>query len=465
MKHLLFIVALLVIMVSCKKERTQDPNNIPSLQSIRLQLKDSLSTIDFNQIDLEHSISTTIPKSTLKFFRIPFLNKNIKTDFILLKIANDGSFSAGKIFNISKDAEPTQPKTIARFNGKIQILSLKRNLLTASLITNGYVDAFHIKQGNPSSKVEAVEIPLMPEVVVMCYITPDGGGYSYYDYYGLGSFFSGGSSGGGNGGGGSGSGSGMGGSIGGSSYYNNSNPGDSIVGSPHPVHKAVPPVIDDEPILIDYEPVENLTAINMGQYLKCFSNVPDAGATCTIKIMTDIPVDSNPNEFFDWSLGSPGHTFLQLTKTNGSQTVQQNIGFYPITGWKTIIAPTPLDSKFVDNAQHEFNASLSESLTPDKFQGALTHMQYLSSFIKYDIARYNCTDFALEVFNYKRGGNQLTIPMYDIPPGGDAPNGTATPGGLYLKLQEMKKPGSAEAVNITIPGYKGYAGISNGPCN
>jgi hypothetical protein len=88
----------------------------------------------------------------------------------------------------------------------------------------------------------------------------------------------------------------------------------------------------DQAILIDFEPVENLSPIDVTKYVKCFSNVPDNGAKCSIEILVDIPVDNDPNKLLNWQTRSPGHTFLQLKKMNGGQAMMQNIGFYPESG-------------------------------------------------------------------------------------------------------------------------------------
>lgn len=216
-------------------------------------------------------------------------------------------------------------------------------------------------------------------------------------------------------------------------------------------------------LLVDFEPNENLSPIDINTYLKCLSKIPDGGSTCSIEIFSDIPVDKDPNKLFNWQTQSPGHTFLQLKKTNGNQSVMQNIGFYPLTGWKTILTTAPIDGKFVDNGEHEFNASLKMNLTPEELRKALDEINYLSGFVKYDIDDFNCTDFALEVFNSARISNPLEIPKYDIP-GGMAPDGTNTPQGLYNKLKSMQQSG-IESENITIPGVKGFVADSNGPCN
>lgn len=468
MKYAFLFSCLFIVLSSCKKEKELSPSTSNFIGKIKYQLKDSLSSDDMQQLDFSKAVQTNIPTKKQTFLRIPFKNKSFATDFILLIIESNNQFSSGKIFNIIKNRFSLSSNPETRFNGNINIYSLQRKLLTRSLITNGFVDAFHPKPitTNLRTEIAIVLIPLLPEVIIVC--SPSGGGGGgggwdnsyYYNLLGLS---------------GSGDVSGItqdvntgGGSTsiqgGGSGYYSNSDPNPSGTGNP-PLNNDENNILTiNNPMLVDFEPVENLSPINLDQYIKCFNSIPDDGAICSIRILADIPVDKDPTIFFDWKNGSPGHSFIQIVKTNGTQSVRQNIGFYPNTNWKNIMTTAPVDAKFVDNAEHEFNASLFMSLTPEQLKGVLIHMQYLERFIKYDIDDYNCTDFALEIFNYKRGGNQLTIPMYDIP-GGTAPNGTTTPEGLYQQLKKMKDTGSAESQSISIPGVKGYVGASHGPCN
>jgi hypothetical protein len=446
MKHLFFSTALLVTLFSCKKEIITNTSN-HLLSNIQQQLKDSISATDFTQLNFNESLITKYGEKGNVFLRIPFKDTNTGNYFILLKIEADEHFSSGKIIDISSTGGAG-----TQYNGHINIYSLQRNLQTASAIENGYIKSFHPVENSSLLNVVPVKTKTLPEIVIVRTMSPLVENFSSSNWYSLESFFYG--TGGGGGGG-------LGGSSGGA-YYSNSYP--SVGGSRSSGGRSGSIPVADDPIYIDFEPVESLTAIDLKKYLQCFSNIPDAGATCTIKILTDIPVDTDPNSSFDWENGSPGHTFLQLTKQNGTQTVQQNIGFYPVTGWKSGLTPAPVKGKFVDNSYHEYNASFIMPLTPENFNSMLVHIQYLANFIKYDIDEYNCTDFALEVFNYKRGGNQLTIPMYDIP-GGNAPFGTATPQGLYQKLKSLKKDQGAEGANIAIPGYKGFAGASKGSCN
>src|SRR5690606_22012036 len=103
-------------------------------------------------------------------------------------------------------------------------------------------------------------------------------------------------------------------------------------------------------------------------------------------IHSDVPVDSDPTKIFDWSAGSPGHTWIRIEKTgaNGSGSASQHIGFYPKTGWKTILTDAPLDGKFVDNGSHEFNASYEVSVSPETLNSAIMRIRQFRD-DKYDI--------------------------------------------------------------------------------
>lgn len=77
----------------------------------------------------------------------------------------------------------------------------------------------------------------------------------------------------------------------------------------------------------------------------------------------------------------------------------------------------------------------------------------------YQVSFYNCTDFALQVFN-AAGGN-LTIPRHAIP-GFEVDGGSNTPQGLYEKIDQLKNNGTAGAHTTR---NKEYTGDSKGPCD
>lgn len=454
MKHLIIIASIILLGVSsCRKEVSSPSHDLHYINTVKAALKDSLAVEDFNSLDFTKPVRTFIDSGNITLLRIPFKGKSIANDFVLLQTDENGVCLKGRIVNINMATAKSN-----QVNGKIVVTNLQRKELVNSDIINGFVQAF-LPQTALRTSVESYPVypdpyVTLPEVVVVAYIPSSGGiswstwysllsffnDYNYgggFGYYGTGDPYSGGGGGGGTGGGGTGGGD-TGGGGGGLVY--------------------------DEPIQIDFENQYADPAIETEKYMKCFSDIPDAGATGSIEIFSDIPVDGDPTKFFDWENGSPGHVFIQLRKSNGSQAVSQNIGFYPVSGWKTTLTPAPINGKFVDNQHHEFNASYKVNLTAAQVQTAVTRILYLSRFVKYDIDDYNCTDWALDVFNETVSVQQhLDIPRYDIP-GGMAPYGTSTPNGLYTKLQSMKQAGGSEAANITVP-LIGWVGASGGPCN
>ena len=445
MKYSFLISCLFIILFSCKKEVHQLPhlpNNL--IDKIKLQLKDSISSADMQQLDFYHSVIINIEQNKLSIIQIPFQNKSIEEDFLLLKIQSDLSFSFGRFIHIIRDKDIDGPKPSLNFNGKIRIQTLQRNIIIASVIRDGFLETID-KSNNPiNEKPEAVILPpLLPEVIIVStYPQGGGGGYPSSTFYNLQSFLTGPS-----------------GTYSGGGYYSASDPYASN-GSGGGGGSAVP--LNGVVRHIDFEHLLDQATIDLKKYLACFETIADQGATCTLKLSTDIPEDDNPNSFFNWQTGSPGHTFLQLGKKNGNNSIQQNIGFYPVSPWKTLI-DLPVEGRFADNGGHEFNATITMDMTPANFRSIITQMLYLSTFIKYDIDDYNCTDFALDIFNFRRT-NQLIIPKYNVP-GGATSAGTSTPQGIYKELKRMQALGNPESNNISIPSAKAFAGPSSGPCN
>ena len=367
---------------------------------------------------------------------------------MIVKTDREGGIKQGKIIHMEFSAIDSARQAGARNpNGAIIIRSLQGKTEVSSSIVNGYITGFH---NQPSQRTMVVPGEgELPEVVVIG-IRHLEGSFSFSGWCMLQSFFmdSGGGSSGGyygsldgaapSGGGGGGSGS-------------PTNGGSNTGGG----------AMTEETILIDKEFQDENSAIVIQKYINCFTSIPDAGAKCSIEIMTDIPVDNNPNAFFDIDARSPGHTFLSLSKSNGSQHVTQNIGFYPAVGYKSITF-FPTSGKLINNAGHEFNASLSMEISTTQLLAMLNKMLETSN-QSYDIELNNCTDWALSVFNLGRT-TPFVIPRYPIPTSSTM-NLANTPQGLYRKLQEMVANNDAEKGRVTIGIYKGYAGGSNGPCN
>lgn len=441
MKHLLLFISFAVMFtVSCRKELS-DKQEDDFINRVQDGLKATMQKNEFGKLDFSRMVRGSIQKEKITLVRVPFNDKSIANDFVLLQTTESGKLIKGVIINIKG--------TISKehlYNGSLSIGQLQGTPVAELKIINGFSQR---RPGAISSNTVMAEAPpvqpdpfeMLPEVIVTASYPPSGG-TNYTPIYNLMTFFSDASSGGGSG------------------WYSNSDPFGGGGGG----GGGGGPVITDPPIQIDFDSQYDDPAIDIEKFMKCFSDIPDAGATGSIEIHTDLPVDGDPSIFFDWSNGSPGHTFITIRKRNGSQSASQNIGFYPVRGWKTTISPAPINGKFVDNGQHEYNATMTISLTPAQIQNAVVRILYLAGFVRYDIDDYNCTDWALDVFNNTVHPSQkLDIPRYNIP-GGEAPNGTSTPQGLYLKLQALKQAGGTQAAGIDVP-VIGSAGNSSGPCN
>jgi len=453
MKNTLITALSLLFIISCKKNEitatltnSQESNSIQYrdeyLSNVKKYLIDSISAADYRNIDFSKAIVTKFDSGRIFLLRLQF--KKPDNEFILLKTDASGLWSKGLILNI-KYAKGIQQNELLKkphsFNGNIIVSSLNRKGNNNFQIRNGFREDSTKNPVLPSGNT-------LPDVVVTAYI-PSSGSISYADWYNLLDLYAPaelGIYGYGNNGGSS------------NSYYGYFSPTD-----PYSYGNQQGGGLENaDPKVIEYENPETLPDISIYDYMNCFGNISDEGATCSIEIFSDLPVNGEPNTFFNWQDGSPGHTFLQIKKSNGDESIQQNIGFYPNQGWKTVLY-TPVASKLVDNGGHKFNASLKMNLTSAQLHSVITEIENLSN-SSYDMDQYNCTDFALQVFNTVRPGNELTIPLYVLP-GNTSSIKSKTPQGLYQQLMNMLEDGNSESANITYAGVCGYVGGSKGPCN
>lgn len=432
--------------VACKKDKTKSQE--ASLQSWKTVLKDSMKSEDFASLDFLKVIENRVDSVGLHFLRIPFKGKKVSEEFVLLKLDKDSGLKDGKIIQLDGDVIEvgSGPVKVRGWEGNLSISTLSRRILASSSVHKGYIDTFHSAR-NLRQSVYGSDV--LPEVIVVAYVNTSGINYSTWLWLNSFSYSNlSGDNGGGDSGGYyasiDGSGGGGGGSYGGT--------GDGSYGG-----------TVDETMLVDVDTYVDHPAIDVEQYLKCFDGIADAGAQCEVGIYADIPVDSDPNKIFDFSTGSPGHTFIQIKKTSadGTKSIVQNIGFYPKSGLKTAATNSPVESKFVDDGGHEFNAGYIKNLTSEEFRSTLAEILYLKN-MQYDIDNFNCTDWALEVFN--KQGYGLDIPLYDIP--GNLPStGTSMPQGVYNKLAEMKRNNDLHADKIQIGFQEAWVAYSKGACN
>ncbi|WP_316794734.1 hypothetical protein [Pedobacter frigoris] len=178
-----------------------------------------------------------------------------------------------------------------------------------------------------------------------------------------------------------------------------------------------------------YELIVASDSIILEDEFECFENVPtNANTVYGIKICADVPVNSNPNALVNTAL-EPGHTFIELTKTNGSTTVTKTIGFYPEKYKKAALQQT-VKGMVVDNEAHAYDASFSMTVDHSQFETILSTAK-IKGKKNYDMTDYNCTTFALDVFN----SFGMWVVVADWTGAGTGKNYRKTPNGLYNAIK------------------------------
>lgn len=212
-----------------------------------------------------------------------------------------------------------------------------------------------------------------------------------------------------------------------------------------------------EPSSLDFDNLGN--RVKVRELMKCFDNIPNAGAKYSITLYSDIPVNSDPSKLVDGF--TPGHSFLSFTKANGSNSITQVFGFYPVTSALSVFS-VAVASVVVDNGAHEYNSSITmPNLSEALFTAAEKLAEDYSQTKEYDLNDFNCTDFAVGVFNKARSSNdQIAIPDWYTQL--THLNYGLTPNGLHEVLKNMKNKNGKEAENIHLGTFK--ANSSKGPC-
>ena len=456
MKKYCIIALLALLAFSCKKQEKQ---NIPAsssqtekyMDNVKAYLKINLYDSDYKKVDFENSVLSK--QGSNWFLRIAFLNKKLSTDFVLLQTDSTGECSTGNFVHIRRDSSNMQT-----FTGVISVASFQ-HLATAKKVTENIAVTLSCDEAVEGMGEDACDIfpsygctDCLPEVIVVGYFpSGGGGGISYGDYLNLLTLAGGGANGGASGTGGSASGNnGSGGSGNGSS---------SGVYSPIAVPGNPGPPKPSADIYIDYETSTSKPGIDVGAYMQAFASVPDAGAKCSVTIFADLPVNDDPSYIFNAMTGATGHSFLQLTKTNGTKSVTQIIGF---TASKPLaILGVTVPGKIVDNSSHKYNASLAIDITPAQLQTEISAINAIGSTPDYNIWTNNCVGYALGIINQVRPADPLKIALSQVPGSAES---YQTPQGLYLALGALRHQNGPDAKNITL-GTVSYAGTSYGPGN
>ncbi len=183
--------------------------------------------------------------------------------------------------------------------------------------------------------------------------------------------------------------------------------------------------------------------VRLARTFECFSPLEER-ADYSISICADIPDDNDPGRVYYKK--EPGHVFLILQKTDsssGNKMMTQVFGFYPQRPVSSVVFKT-VRCDILDNSKRRYNARLTKQITADEFRILLRKAEDLAK-KKYNLNRYNCYDYAVEVFNALPGIEKLPVTHVRFPfifgRGG-------SPCSLYRDLETLKTSGSVWAPAI-----------------
>jgi len=484
MKRVIFTAVVLIFVCSCRKEiRVAAPDVY--LPSVLAHLRDSLGS-GYNTLDTDR-IFTGGPR----LLRIGYRGKPIASDFLLVRTDSMGNVLRGQVVHLSLDG----------LSGSVETRSFSGKVVMSSGIDRGVITGLHVQHGVSRTIVEgktvttlpAPDADWLPEVVVVGYGGGSAGtpymafdglmGVSSGSIIGSGGSGSSGSSGSSDGGGGaSGSaGGGAPGTGGGAPGSGGSGSGSGGTTTYSPVQPVFAPigrlgVRAGGEIEVEGEYIYSIPTVDVRKLFKCFDLVPDEGATYSVQLCVDLPVNSEPNMSMNFSGAiNAGHTFLVVAKSGSGLSVSQSFGYYPQTAPSAWNPFSPIPSAIKDNKGQEINASIIMLINSEQFKAIGSAAINLSA-QPYMLDKSNCTNYALNVFNAARTIPLAVEPYILVQSGIAIGNGmssapiTATinnsPQKLYEKLSTMKTNGDPEATNIQMDlSHNTKAPISHGECN
>jgi hypothetical protein len=174
--------------------------------------------------------------------------------------------------------------------------------------------------------------------------------------------------------------------------------------------------------------------IDIRKHLAVFDTMDNNNATYIVEILVDIPDTADTGKLIKWDDGYPGHSFIRLTKSTRDTSVQRSLGFYPAGGSKTLFMNGSVKSKLLDDCDHAFDAKLFEEISAKEFANTIHWLITNSNGLYYDINDFNCTDFAVFVFNLARTGAKIKLEKQKILHGAIT---MCTPNRLYDHIHEM----------------------------
>ena len=157
-----------------------------------------------------------------------------------------------------------------------------------------------------------------------------------------------------------------------------------------------------------------------------------------ISLCADVPNNKKPMDVFYRT--EAGHVFLILQKINTTDTLNKVFGFYPLRGLPIFFSY--VKSNIRDNSKREYDIAITKVLTKEAFLKVINlSLQFAKK--KYHLNKYNCYDYAINIFNAVAGDDTLPRMRLRYPlfygKGG-------SPCSIYKYIKQQKE--SALATNI-----------------
>jgi len=198
-----------------------------------------------------------------------------------------------------------------------------------------------------------------------------------------------------------------------------------------------------------------LLTLQFFQSITADAQEPDS-KTYSITLCADIPDNSNARKVFHNS--EPGHVFIILEERDIVSGDQKSLvwGFYPRRPVSAILFRSA-KSKLVDNSNREYDASVCKSLTKEQFIVAMKNA-YEFTQRKYHLNKYNCYDYAVEVFNSVPGTPAIPLTHIKFPfvfgRGG-------SPCALYRDLEKLQPANNPDQFIISLHPEKAPISYNN----
>lgn len=199
----------------------------------------------------------------------------------------------------------------------------------------------------------------------------------------------------------------------------------------------------------DFISEKNTAAKLLQQRFKCFDKGHDHNCY-SISLCADVPDNSKPQKVY--AKKEPGHVFLILTMFDTvchSDAVHMVFGFYPRRPASSVIFKN-VRCEIVDNSNRDYDVRVEKNLSAFEFESLLDNAVIFAQ-KKYNLNRYNCYNYALDVFNSLPGIEKLPVSTIRFPfiagKGG-------SPCCLYRDLEKLKQEPSAWKPYISFGGFK-----------